>query len=70
MNLCVATAFNIQVAGNMMAYVHIVAGFFNNSPKSFDLLSQKIKEIPSGGHSPLINVCGKRWHPYKIPYKC
>ena len=61
LNLCIASACNIQLVRNMMAHVRIVSDFFNNSPKCFQLLQKKIREIPSARHSRLIDVCRTRW---------
>ncbi len=62
LNLSVAAACNIQVVRNMMGNVRVVSDFFNVSPKRFDLLTSKIKEIhPSASHTRLIDVCRTRW---------
>ena len=61
LNLCIASACNIQLVRNMMAHVRIVSDFFNNSPKRFQLLQKKICEIPSARYSRLIDVCRTRW---------
>ena len=61
LDLCIASACNIQLVRNMMAHVRIVSDFFNNSPKRFQLLQRKIREIPSARHSRLIDVCRTRW---------
>ena len=45
-----------------MDNVRVTSEFFNNSPKRFDLLKQKIKEmLPEARHSHLIDVCRTRW---------
>lgn len=62
LNLSVASACNIQVVRNMMGHVKVVSDFFNVSPKRFDLLTKKIKELqPSARHTHLIDVCRTRW---------
>eukprot|EP00794_Sanderia_malayensis_P016514 gene16514-18165_t len=61
LNLCLASACQIQVVRNMMSHVRVVSEFFNNSPKRFKLLSDKIKELPNARHFRLIDVCRTRW---------
>lgn len=62
LNLCVASACNIQVGQNMMNHVHVISQFFNVHPKRFDLLQKTVKELlPRACHSHLIDVCRTRW---------
>ena len=45
-----------------MDNVRVTSEFFNNSPKRFDLLKQKIKEmLPEARHTHLIDVCRTKW---------
>ena len=45
-----------------MGHVKVVSDFLNVSPKRFDLLTKKIKELyPSARHTHLIDVCRTRW---------
>ena len=64
LNLCVASACNIQEVRNMMSHVRVVSEFFNASPKRFAFLTKEIKnteEIEEGRHTHLIDVCRTRW---------
>ena len=40
LNLC-----KVQLVRNVMANVHVVADFFNNSLKRFDLVTKKVEEL-------------------------
>lgn len=61
LNLCVASACNIQVVQNMMNHVRVVSQFFNAHPKRFDLLQTTVKELlPGACHSHLIDICRTR----------
>lgn len=62
LNLCVASACNIQVIQNMMNHVRVISQFFNAHPKRFALLKKTVEDIlPGVCHSHLINVCRTRW---------
>ena len=62
LNLCIASSSQMQLVRNMMDNVHVTSELFNNSPKRFDLLRQKIKAmLPQARHCHLIDVCRTRW---------
>ena len=62
LNLCIASSCQMQLVRNMMDNVHVTSELFNNSPKRFDLLRQKIKAmLPQARHCHLIDVCRTRW---------
>ena len=62
LNLCVASACQIEVIRNMMDNVRSVSDFFNNLQKKTLVLKEKIKKIyPESHHQKLFNVCHTRW---------
>ena len=62
LNLCVASACQIEVIRNMMDNVRSVSDFFNNLQKKTLVLKEKIKKMyPESHHQKLFNVCHTRW---------
>ncbi|XP_065064865.1 52 kDa repressor of the inhibitor of the protein kinase-like [Rhopilema esculentum] len=62
LNLCIASACQIQMVKNMMGHVRVVSEFFNVHPKRYVLLCDKIKSLfPQSRHNHLIDVCRTRW---------
>ena len=66
LNLCVASAYQLQHVKNMMESVTKIGNIFN-SPKRQSLLQEMIKKyLPDNRHSKLINVCKTTWAVAKL----
>ena len=61
LNLCVASACQIQVVTNMMQNVTKIGNFFH-TPKRKALLQKMVKQhLPVNHHTTLLDVCRTRW---------
>ena len=62
LNLCDASACDIEMVCKMMDDVRLVSDFFNNLPKKIIVLKEKVQEMyPKSHNEKLFNVCRTRW---------